>query len=262
MTDQDKAESLSGKAARKKCFVIMPISTPESYSSRFLDLDHFKHILESLFLPAIDRAGLDPVKPIATGADLIHLRTIREIEQDDLVLCDISSYNPNVFFELGIRTALDMPVCLVKDDLTDRIPFDMAGINHHTYRSALSRWDSDQEITDLAAHISKSFDGSNKGNALWKAFSLSAVANRLDKNIGPDEQIGYLTRLVESLVNEIRSIPRRRPDIGAIQYQGPRPSASMATGPTGPADPTFGVWGPRLTGAVGPNPETKDVPEK
>lgn len=40
------------------------------------------------------------------------------VEEADMVLCDMSRLNANVFFELGIRTALDRPAALVKDDQT------------------------------------------------------------------------------------------------------------------------------------------------
>ena len=207
---------------KKKCFIIMPITTPQDYINRHRDKQHFEHILDHLFLPAIEKAGLEPVKPIASGSELINKRTIEEIERSDLALCDISTHNPNVFFELGIRTALDLPVCLVKDDLTEAIPFDTFAINHYTYRSSLSKWDYEREIEDLATHISLSYDSSHKGNELWTAFSISANASRPNKSVGIDAQMAYLIRLVESLANEIRHRFHPRPDIGAYEYQGHR----------------------------------------
>jgi len=45
---------------------------------------------------------------------LIHAEIIRNIENADLVLCDMSCLNPNVFFEFGIRTSLNKPVSVVK----------------------------------------------------------------------------------------------------------------------------------------------------
>jgi len=90
----------------------MPISTPKhlvgSYSG---GEDHFIHVLDHLFVPAIEKVGLNPIPPIAEGSDIIHARIIENIEKTDLILCDMSTLNPNVFFELGIRTAVDKPVC-------------------------------------------------------------------------------------------------------------------------------------------------------
>src|SRR5262249_40027779 len=115
------------------CFVIMPITTPEEKLETYLDRDqHFGHVLDHLFTPALKECKLDVIPPVVSGSDVIHAEIIRNLEQADLVLCDISCLNPNVFFELGIRTALDRPVAIVKDGYTKRIPFDTGSINTYT----------------------------------------------------------------------------------------------------------------------------------
>ena len=54
------------------CFIIMPITTPndklEDYNN---DKDHFKHVLDHLFIPAIEKAGFEPKSPITKGSSLI-----------------------------------------------------------------------------------------------------------------------------------------------------------------------------------------------
>lgn len=45
-----------------------------------------------------------------------------------MAICDLSSRNPNVMYELGIRQAYGKKVVLIQDDATDKI-FDVAGIN-------------------------------------------------------------------------------------------------------------------------------------
>ena len=116
------------------CFVIMPVTTPDHFLSAYNnDGAHFHHVLEHLFRPALEQLDFEVISPVAIGADLIHAEIIRNLETADLVLCDMSIVNPNVFFELGVRTALNRPVCLVKDDATERVPFDTGIINFHTY---------------------------------------------------------------------------------------------------------------------------------
>ena len=53
-----------------------------------------------------------------------------------MVICDISTRNANVMYELGIRHAYDKPVVLVKDKITDNI-FDIQGIRYIEYDSRL-----------------------------------------------------------------------------------------------------------------------------
>jgi hypothetical protein len=137
---------------------------------------HFVHVLDHLFVPAIEKAGLTAVKPIMRGADLIHAEVIKQLEQADMVLCDMSRLNANVFFELGIRTALDRPAALVKDDKTAQVPFDTGVINHHTYDSSLAPRKLDEEIQNLSEHLSETAKRAEGRNGLWRYFGLTKRA--------------------------------------------------------------------------------------
>jgi hypothetical protein len=151
----------------------MPITTSASDAELYReDADHFSHVLEVLFEPAVKNAGFEPVRPVAQGADLIHAEIVRNLETADLVLCDISSLNPNVFFELGIRTALDRPVCLVRDSTTE-IPFDTGVLNFHEYDHQLAAWVIEEEIQSLAEHLKATSERSKGHNGLWQYFGLT-----------------------------------------------------------------------------------------
>ena len=160
-------------AADKRCFVVMPITTPTSYVEKLGDPEHFAHVLAHLFTPALQAAGLTAVPPAATGSTMIHAEIIRNLEQANFVLCDLSTLNPNVFFELGIRTSLDRPVILVKDNLTDKIPFDLNAINTLTYDSSITPWSLEVEIPHLAAHVQSVTTGADSGNSMWSYFGLT-----------------------------------------------------------------------------------------
>jgi hypothetical protein len=155
----------------------MPLTTPiEAVQDYGGDSDHFMHVLDHLFAPAVEKSGHDIVKPIVSGADLIQAEIIRNLETASLVLCDISRHNPNVFFELGVRTSLDRPVALVRDSLTDRLPFDTGILNTYTYDATLAPWKLRAEIDALAEHLSNSVKRSEGGNPLWKYFGLTQRA--------------------------------------------------------------------------------------
>lgn len=190
--------------AKNKCFIIMPISTPENLLNNYSnDKYHFEHVLEHLLKPSLERVDLEPISPKTKGSELIHGEIIKNIEIADLVLCDMSTLNPNVFFELGIRTALNKPVCLIKDDVTPKIPFDASIINHHEYLSALSPWTLDNEINDLVNHIEESQKRNDDTNSLWKYFSLSSTAHPVEPEEGIDGKIDYLTMQIEALRDQL-----------------------------------------------------------
>lgn len=207
------------KQPRKKCFIIMPITTPDHMTEAYDgDTNHFEHVLEYIFRPAIEAANLEPISPIAKGSEQINSRIIQNIEKADLVLCDMSTLNANVFFELGIRTALNKPICIIKDDKLNskNVPFDIATINHHTYKSSIQLWNNAEEINKLTTHIKESIEHSN-ANELWKHFSMSASAHSLEKSEG-DDKINYLVNLVEALRAENRQEQNQIGITNTIKY--------------------------------------------
>lgn len=191
----------------------MPISTPPHYLEKYNDgKEHFKHVFDYLFAPSIEACGLEPIAPTAEGDDIIHARIIENLDSADLVLCDMSALNPNVFFEFGIRTALNKSVCLVKDDATLEIPFDASIINFHIYSSELAPWSIEEDIKLLKKHIKQSISQQKKENSLWKYFGLSTQAHRPEINNEDSSKYEYLTLQVEGLRKQIERVAGKTPE--------------------------------------------------
>lgn len=161
----------------KKAFVITPI-TP--YLDLYKKADHFRHVFEYLLDPALKKAGFEGVFPQAEGSTVIHEEIIQNLETADLVLCDMSQLNPNVFFELGIRTALNKPVCMIRDNLTKNIPFDTNMVNCHQYNSELEIWENEQQIKLLTNHIKSTVEKNASSNALWEVFGLKTQGSPVE----------------------------------------------------------------------------------
>jgi hypothetical protein len=193
--------------ANPKCFIIMPITTPESALSTYGgDTEHFKHVLECLFLPAVKQAGFDAIPPNARGSDIIHGEIVKGLETADLVLCDTSCLNPNVFFELGVRTAVNKPVCLVKDKTTSTAPFDTAIIQHHPYSGELSPWKLAREVDDLCQHLKDTVTNSAGQNSLWKYFGLKTRAELTEPKDAVQGRLALLSDQVQSLAAQLDHI--------------------------------------------------------
>ena len=201
MTSQNHEE-------HKTCFVAMPITTPISYIEKYGDQDHFAHVLDHLFRPALQELGFTVISPSVLGAELVHAEIIKNLEQADLVLCDLSSLNPNVFFELGIRTSLDRPLVLVKDDLTLQIPFDLNAISTLTYDGSLTPWSLVKEIPRLMDQIKGTVDSPTQGSAMWRYFGLTKRASPSESGTVEaklDLIIGEITRSQLSTAAESRA---------------------------------------------------------
>ena len=181
---------------KPKCFVVMPITTPESKLEIYNDdKNYFPKVLENLFAPALTKAGYEIIPPETKGSELIHADIIKNLSTSDLVLCDMSTSNSNVFFEFGIRCALNRPVVLVIDEKTDYIPFDTNIIKYHTY-SSLPVWNIDKEIEALLDHITNTNKKTPKGNVLWKYFGVQYTGAYNPESITIDEKLDYIINLL------------------------------------------------------------------
>jgi hypothetical protein len=97
------------EADKPLCFAIMPITTPEDAVSRYGDDEHFLHVAEFIFKPAAEQAGYRFMPASVDSSRVIQAAIIKNLAEANVVLCDTSLWNANVFFELGIRVALNRP---------------------------------------------------------------------------------------------------------------------------------------------------------
>lgn len=115
----------------KKCFIMMPFTTPEGYQE-----NHFKKVYNQIIKPAVEGAGFEPTRVDENNLSTSIIGKIFEgLINCEMAICDLSSRNPNVLYELGIRQAYNKPVVLIKDDRTERI-FDVSGITTLEYSSS------------------------------------------------------------------------------------------------------------------------------
>ena len=110
-----------GKAANvganDSCFVMQPFAPPLG--------DYY----EKVYKPAIEKAGL---KPVRADADIFGTGKIMDqvwsgINAAKVLVAELTSRNPNVFYELGLAHALKKPVVLVSSK-EDDVPFDLQHI--------------------------------------------------------------------------------------------------------------------------------------
>ncbi|MDX2109305.1 MAG: hypothetical protein SFY80_03590 [Verrucomicrobiota bacterium] len=208
------------QVGQKKCFVIMPISVPEHLLPLYdNNPKHFSVVFEDMIKPALETLNLEAIPPSATAADVIHGEIIKNIQESDYVICDMSSLNANVFFELGMRTAVNKSVILIKDDLTSKIPFDLAPINTFTYNSKLTYRNVKQDVTNLTDHCKVSIHKSDKQdgkNALWHYFGLTVPAPVVQGMIGEKADIERLEIKLDAVMGEIRRQSQPQP----LRYGG------------------------------------------
>lgn len=136
--------------ARKTCFIMMPPAKNEGYEP-----GHFKRVYEYIVKPACKNAGFEPVREedISTTNHIV-IDVLKKIIEADMAICDLSSQNPAVLYQLGVRQAFNLPVTLIKDNKTSRI-FDIQGWREVQY-DANMRIDKIEEAIPELTHALKS----------------------------------------------------------------------------------------------------------
>lgn len=112
-----KLEKSAKVKSDDSCFVIMPFADPlGSY-------------YDKIYKPAIEKAGLKPVRADNEifGTGKIIDQIFSGINSAKILIAELTTRNPNVFYELGLAHALKKPVVLVSSNEKD-VPFDLKQI--------------------------------------------------------------------------------------------------------------------------------------
>lgn len=176
MPNRSKAQEKEPKEST--CFVIMPIADRDPYQK-----GHFKRIYDHLITPACKMAGFKSERADDIGkADYIILTILRKIIESDMVICDLSSHNPNVMYELGIRQAFNKPVVLIKDQNTGGI-FDIDGIRYITYQNSLIIDEAQKAQQEIAQSLQATFQqDSNSINSLVQLLGVEPADNPIKRS--------------------------------------------------------------------------------
>lgn len=111
------------------CFVMQPFAAP---LGGYYDL---------IFRPAIEQAGLTAVRADAEifGTGKIIDQIWRGIQDAEILVAELTTKNPNVFYELGLAHAIEKPVILISSN-EDDVPFDLRHIRVILYDRSDPFW--------------------------------------------------------------------------------------------------------------------------
>jgi hypothetical protein len=118
------------------CFVIIGFGKKVSYANgktRLLDLDE---TYSTLIKPVFDKLNISCYRAIDKNVNgSIDKLMLQEIKNADIVVADISTLNPNVMWELGVRHALKPKhtIIISEKEQMSSIPFDVNHFVVHQY---------------------------------------------------------------------------------------------------------------------------------
>lgn len=214
------------KGENKNCFVIMPIADYDGYEK-----GHFAHVYDDIIKPAIDKTEFTAIRADEVKeTNFIHLDILKKLIDAPIAVCDLSTRNPNVLFELGIRQAFDKPVVLIQEKGTPKI-FDIAPLRYLEYSKEMKYHEvlESQKSLQEAIEATKAAEGdSGNINSIVKLMALSspAIIPNLDNSnkevLALDvmrSQMNDLKMMMEMMVHEGRKGISRRSSIAAIEYE-------------------------------------------
>jgi hypothetical protein len=208
----------------QNCFIIMPIADVDGYPQ-----GHFKHVYENIISPACELAGYkaqraDEVK----ASNLIHLDILNKLIEAPIAICDLSTRNPNVLFELGIRQAFDKAVVLIQEKGTPRI-FDIAPLRYLEYSKEMKYHEvlkSQQELNEALQATAIADGEAGNVNSIVKLLALNNPAKIPDLKDGKE---GLAFEIMQAEMRELRKMMEislmdrnktsRRGSISVIEYE-------------------------------------------
>jgi len=196
------------------CFVIMPIADREPYTE-----GHFRRVYNDIIRPACEIAEhramrADEVK----NTNLIHADILKRLIESPMAVCDLSSHNPNVMFELALRQAFDKPTVLIQERGTGRI-FDISPLRTIDYEPTLGYRDVLAAQKEVAQAISETANAPETDlNSIVRLLALSSPASI--PNLTEEKTDAGLHRVIlsqlSSLQEEVRQLRGRSTPVGRL----------------------------------------------
>nr|DAR45011.1 MAG TPA: CMP/hydroxymethyl CMP hydrolase [Caudoviricetes sp.] len=165
----------------KICFIVTAIGESGTPTRERAD-----NVYKYLIAPVCEDLGYKPVRVDHVNAvDNINATIINYLKTAPMVIADMTDHNPNAFYELGFRQALELPlVPIIK--VGERLPFDVMTTRTVFYDTDVSKIEESKE--NLKSKI-QSFE------------NFKMPESSLDKSVTLDELDDKLTKKLDKILN-------------------------------------------------------------
>ena len=162
------------------------------------DRNHWNEVYSGLITPAIEAAEMVPMRDDDDVSSRLIVDGIwRKLEQANVVLCDLSSHNPNVYLELGWALRADKKFILIKDGATP-YSFDLNQLHTFDYDQRLQPTTVRKQIVELANALKATAQDESAAYSLVRRMALS---NRIENSVVGDNKDAMLELILQKLDN-------------------------------------------------------------
>jgi O-acetyl-ADP-ribose deacetylase (regulator of RNase III) len=198
----------------KKCFVIMPFGKKDVLDGKgnVIDTVDFNQVYDQLIKKAVEEIGIECERcDEIPESGSIHKKMFKGIFEADVALVDITSLNPNVFYELGVRHALHKFVTVVIQKKSDQpLPFNIRGLSVTSYEMATEN-QIEAAKKNICELIKNGIDKQNTDSIVHDALDDEVKVERRSKPIdkkeiytydlvnAPGKQVGIITGDIQNI---------------------------------------------------------------
>jgi len=200
-TKKTEPEADLTKEKPKTCFIMMPIADHPEYEP-----GHFNRVYQYLIKPACAKAGYQAIRADDSKAsNMIMFDILKKIVECDMAICDLSSRNANVFYELGLRQAFNKKTILITDNLLPT-PFDISAFRYVPYSHTLRVDTVDREIPGIVNMLRETENQpADDVNSIIKLLQIQpSQVEKIDLNREESVIYGMLLNL-QKQVSEIKT---------------------------------------------------------
>ncbi|MBE0685619.1 MAG: hypothetical protein IH585_06430, partial [Anaerolineaceae bacterium] len=133
-------------------FVIMPFAKK------------YDPVYQRIIKPAVELCEIKCKRADEDSQGHIHQQMLEKIFEANVIIADISSFNPNVFYELGVAHSNGSKTIMICDiENLDKVPFDIAPFRVLSYQNPEVNLKIDETIRSLSNEILRVINYENEG---------------------------------------------------------------------------------------------------
>ena len=169
----------------KVCFIISAIGESGTPTRERAD-----KVYKYLIAPVCEDLGYKPIRVDHVNAvDNINETIINYLKTAHMVIADMTEHNPNAFYELGFRQALELPLVPIIES-GGKLPFDVMMTRTTFYDTDVSK--IEESKVDLKSKIQSFENFKMPSSRLDKSTTLESIDKKLNQKL--DKILSLLER--------------------------------------------------------------------